>query len=251
MRWQVGVTTVPMRRATLLPQTLSSLRAAGFPSPRLFVDGDGDTAGWQTEFGCDATCRATPVLLVANWVMGLFELYFRDPHADRYAMFQDDVICLRNLREYLDACEYPDRGYLNLYTAPSNRLFLQDETGWHPSNQRGKGACALVFSRDAVQTFFAHFYDHVITRPLDSPEFGWRRLDGAICETFLKAGWREYVHGPGLVKHVGVQPSFNKAAWATAENARELLPNWRHQAAFEGWWPGDQFDAMQFARSTI
>ena len=37
LRWVYGVTTVPERRADLLPRTLVSLDRAGFPSPRIFV----------------------------------------------------------------------------------------------------------------------------------------------------------------------------------------------------------------------
>jgi hypothetical protein len=37
--WAYGITTVPSRLTTLLPRTITSLAAAGFDKPHLFVDG--------------------------------------------------------------------------------------------------------------------------------------------------------------------------------------------------------------------
>lgn len=53
-RWSYGVTTVTERRDTLLPQTLASLKAAGWDNPRLFVDG---VNGGFDHFGLPVTYR--------------------------------------------------------------------------------------------------------------------------------------------------------------------------------------------------
>ena len=119
MNWAYGVTTVPRRRDDLLPRTLASLRAAGWDSPRLFVDGDDDTVSWSREFGLPVTARKPLVRVTGNWLLGMVELYVRDPHADRYAIFQDDVVFCRNARAYLDSVPAPERGYMNLHVSKS------------------------------------------------------------------------------------------------------------------------------------
>lgn len=118
IKWQYGITTVPRRRDDELPRTLHSLALAGFDKPRLFVDGCDDTRSWMNEFGLEVTPRHPPVKAYGNWLLALAELFIRDPAADRYAIFQDDIIASKNLRKYLDRCTYPVRGYWNLYTLP-------------------------------------------------------------------------------------------------------------------------------------
>ncbi len=43
---------------------------------------------------------------------------------------------------------------------------------------------------------------HTAERPQDVT-WGWRRIDGGIAEAMNKAGYREMVHNPSLVQHVG------------------------------------------------
>jgi hypothetical protein len=212
--WAYGVTTIQKRRSDLLPQTLASLKAAGFDKPRLFVDGETDGQSWQREFGLEITTHSPALKVHGNWILSLYELYLRAPDAERFALFQDDLLCCSNLRKYLDSCEYPDGpvnakqspGYWNLYTAPSNQQLAKRE-GFYESNQCGKGALALVFSRQAVITLLSA--EHMVQRPQDK-ERGWRAVDGGIVDSMRKAGWKEYVHNPSLVLHTGVVCSFDK-----------------------------------------
>lgn len=214
LSWCYGVTTVPRRRDDLLPRTLESLKAAGFDAPRLFVDGarNREAVWWEDKFKLDVTARFPNVRTAGNWVLSLYELYYRSPLADRYALFQDDLVTYHNLRAYLDHCTYPDKGYLNLYTFPPNRQLPPPRVGqtarflegWYPSNQFGRGAVALVFSRAAVVTLLSA--EHLTERPQD-PKRGHRSIDGGIVDSFRKAGWREYVHNPSLVQHTGEQSS--------------------------------------------
>lgn len=218
MKWSYGVTTVKDRLSDLLPMTLYSLKLAGFDSPRLFLDGD-DGSRLPRDWTYPITTRVPRIRTYGNWILGLAELFIREPAADRYAMFQDDFVTYRNLRRYLEQSPYPHHGYLNLYTFPSNQDIAPLDSagharvGWYESRelengpirngkkqQTGRGAVALVFNRDAVLTLLQH--QHIVERPMDST-YGHRRIDGGIVTAMNKAGWREYVHNPSLVQHIG------------------------------------------------
>jgi len=263
IKWAYGVTTVPSRRAELLPLTLRSLSAAGFDKPKLFVDGSpsSDAASWESEFGLEVVTRYPAIRCHGNWVLSLYELFIRNPTADRYALFQDDFVTYKNLRKYLEACPYPGvvpdgtgkykpatpgvtPGYWNLYTFPENQqrfpmegLTGRRKYGWMESNQCGLGAVALVFSREAVIAVIGS--RHMTERPMD-PERGWKKVDGGIVESMVKAndagittGWREYVHHPSLVQHIG--------RVSTVSNPpHQQAPSFR----------GEEFDAMELIRET-
>lgn len=218
-RYAYGITTVPTRRDDLFPRTLSSLKGAGFPSPRIFVDGDSDTESWRREFELEVTSHYPHIKTYGNWVLALGELYIRDPWADRFCIFQDDFVTYKNLRIYLDALEMPERGYWNLYTFPKNQIKSPSESyvGWYLSNQKGLGAVALIFSRDGVTTLLSAM--HMIERPKDLQR-GTKAVDGGIVTAMNKAGWREYVHTPSLVQHTGFQSSMGNPKQALALSFR-------------------------------
>lgn len=203
--WAYGVTTVPQRKTGLLLKTIESLRSAGFPSPRLFVDGCPDPREYH-HFGLEVVTRYPQIRAYGNWYLALCELYFRSPTADRFAIFQDDIALYRNLRTYLDWCPFPGelntrpKGYWNLYTFPHNQLLSGGKTGWYPSDQMGKGALALIFNREGVRFLLSN--SHMIDR-VQNPHRGYKSIDGAVVEAMKNAGWKEYVHNPSLVQHLG------------------------------------------------
>lgn len=215
IKWAYGITTVPIRRTTTLPVTIQSLIMAGFDTPRLFIDIQAKpylpdlVKEYQTDFGLEITIRDTNIRTFGNWILALMELYIRHPHADRYALFQDDIIACTNLREYLDHVQYPNAGYINLITYPQNdkekhrhALVMQIDantmTGWYPSNQMGKGAQGLVFNRDAVLLLLSNH--NILKRP--QSDKGWQNIDGGINEVMKRAGYIEYVHTPSLITHI-------------------------------------------------
>lgn len=214
MKWAYGVTTVPARRKGCLSRTLVSLCAAGFPEPRLFVDGDRDGLSWQREFERETTARYPATGIVGAWMLAAWELYMRNPAADRFAVFQDDLTAYRNLRKYLEG-SWPERGYVNMFTFRENERIASRPRGWYEGadveggsgqvyhgkrQQSGRGAVALAFTREAFQDLLRS--DHLVRKPL-SAAHGDRRVDGSIVEAMNKAGWREYVHNPSLVQHTG------------------------------------------------
>lgn len=199
--WAYGVTTVPSRRFTTLQRSLESLTRAGFERPRLFVDGTLDVDSYKT-LNCPLTMRDTNVKAYGNWILSLVELYIRQPQAERYAIFQDDVIYAQNLRDYLNTIEMDNKTYLNLYTAPSNNVVKPRDfqRGFYPSNQYGRGGLALVFDNDGVRLLFHH--SHIINKPkaVRNPT---QSLDGAVIEVMRQSGWKEMVHAPSLTQHIG------------------------------------------------
>jgi len=233
MIWSYGVTTVPSRWNDLLPTTLQSLKSAGFDRPRLFVDG---LVQNPDVYGLPVTQRGDRIRTYGNWVLGLAELYIREPSADRYAMFQDDLLTYRNLRQYLEAVEMRERCYWNLLTFPVNHALCEGKKGFFLSNQRGKGAVGLVFSREAVKTLLSH--QHMIDRVEDRTqhsrtkwERGWESVDGGVVSALSKAGYVEMCHNPSLVTHIGHKSSMEHPQYPPP-------PAWR----------GEEFDALQLLK---
>jgi hypothetical protein len=222
MEWSYGVTTVPDRLGTLLPRTLESLKLAGFDNPRIFIDGCCEREVPEHLAKYALTCRSPKVRTFGSWMLAAMELVFRQPNADRYALFQDDMVTYLNLREYLEGCTFPEQGYWNLYTFPQNEKPIK---GWYESNQLGKGAVALVFSNKGMRTLLAQQY--MIDRVL-SPTRGWKALDGGIVSAYKKINWKEFVHNPSLVQHTGEQ---------------SVMGNSRH--ALANTFKGEDFDATE------
>ena len=227
MKWAYGITTVPQRIDDLLPRTLESLSSAGFDNPRLFVDGEKNPTKYD-QCGLEVTTRYPTVRTYGNWILTLWELYIRQPNAERYAIFQDDFVTYKNLRCYLEECPFPEHGYWNLYTFPDNQeLAPEGTTGWYESNQWGRGAVALIFNKAGVKLLLGH--QHMIDRPEDAHR-GWKAVDGGVLTAMKKSDWKEYVHNPSLVQHTGTLSSMRNSPHKEAIsfrgeefNALELL----------------------------
>lgn len=238
VKWAYGVTTVPQRFDKLLPDTLASLKLGGFDKPRLFIDSminPEEHAKCKAYYKLEVTCRSPRVGVFGNWVLSIWELYLRDPTADRYVIFQDDIVVCRNLRQYLNTYRYVDSIYWNLYNMPVNEaLRPSDDTGWYDSSQSGLGALALVLSRPALVTLLQSPY--FTAYPQDCHK-GTRSIDGAVAVSFKNIGWKERVHYPSLVQHVGMQTSMvhvKKKPNPPSESFR-----------------GENFDAMELIKGRV
>ena len=214
--WAYGITTVASRIASgLLERTILSLAKGGFDNPRLFIDGLPIEA--LPDFAKDrqVTIRNPAIRLYGNFHLGLSELYIREPHADRYAMFQDDMVTYPNLRQYLESCEYPKRGYLNLYTFRENEK--SDRQGWYLSNQLGKGAVALVFNNETLVKLLKNGFwltRHAIKHT--NAARSWKFVDGGVVEAMRQQGCKEFVHYPSLVQHTGTMSTLGNSRHAQA-----------------------------------
>lgn len=198
MKWAYGVTTVPSRKGELLPRTLASLKKGGFPEPRLFVDGLKDPSDYDC-FGLEVTARFPGIQMGGNWILCLWELLLRDASADFYAIFEDDFVTYKNLRQYLENCKYPEKGYWNLNTLPKNERKAAEREGWFSSDQLGKSAVALVFDKLSVTKLLGTEY---LTEVLSTKK-SCESIDGVIVIALKKSQWTEYVHMPSLVQHTG------------------------------------------------
>lgn len=242
-----GITTIPERRSTTLPITLKSLANAGFDSPILFID-DRDDSGWGLEYdmttaplylGLNKVYRTNGRIgAFGHWLLSLWELFVRNPHADLYCLFQDDIIVSRNLRLYLDSITFPSRGYCNLYLFPSNEKNVpQREYGFHKSVQNGKSATALVFNAESVHVVLSS--SHTIRKLRGRNRSAHKSIDGGVVQAFKdcdpKGTWHEYIHNPSLVQHIGDVSTLGNPDVATTGNK----DHWKAMT-----FKGEDFDCM-------
>lgn len=237
MIWSYGITTVPARKVDLFPRTLASLALAGFDTPRIFVDGA--SSGYGSGYGhpfLEITYRNPVIKTVANWHLALLELYIRSPRADRYALFQDDIVLYKNLRQYLDQSPYPIKGYLNLFTFPRNQdRAPANHIGWFESDQTGLGAVALIFDNLTARILLGSM--HLINKHQDQQR-GTYALDGGVIDSLKERGWKEYCHSPSLVNHVATSTTMN------------YHPNHPQTFAQAYSFRGEQFDALELLKES-
>jgi hypothetical protein len=176
---------------------------------------------------------------MGNWLLALWELYVREPMADCYALFQDDLITCKNLRAYLDTHRWPEQAYLNLYTFPDILKQAHGKKGWFKTNQMGKGAVALIFSHENVMELLASRF---ITARIQEPVHGWRSIDGAVSTAMHLIGWKEYAHNPSLVQHTGVESTFDKRFRNNQESGFPIH-RWPPEM-FADSFPGEEYDAL-------
>ena len=238
--------TVPSRMDNLLIRTLDSLKKGGFESPRLFVDGALDCTpeqfqSYATRFKelDGVVFRGNPLKTCGNWWLSMWELYIRNPLADRYVLFQDDLVTYIGLREYLEYSTYEPKTYWNLYTFPHNTL-LAPTTGWHDSDQFGKGTVALVFDNVSLKELLSAKYmvERFSSINLMTGKIVTDSIDGGIVSAmcrgegaFESLGYRERIHNPSLVQHTGLESSMGNNKHPLADtfcgeewDVRELIP---------------------------
>ena len=185
------------------------------------------------------------------------------PHAPRptsYAIFQDDVLAVKNLREYIDA-RFPrtedhnhvfhdeltdKKAYLNLYTFLNNEQVIAQAApvGWHEGSQlsnsnplkqqRGRSALGLVFSPEGLRTLLGA--PTFVNKPAAS-ERATVNLDGAVATAMNAHGWREWIHNPTLLHHTGLVSSLR----TRLHGETTMCPFPPAES-----WRGEDCDAMEF-----
>ena len=169
----------------------------------------------QTIVGFDCVCRHPTIGAYGNWMLTAWELYLRNAYADFYAIFEDDMVMCLGTKQYIESMDYPENSYLNLFTFATNehKVFGKPK-GWHLSDQLGKGAVALVFNRPAFITLLKQ--PHFVDEPYRRRQFN--NTDGAIQHAMtVQAGFREYIHNPSLVQHIGTESILKHSKRAEAK----------------------------------
>lgn len=181
LKWSYAITTSPDRnviRDRLFRESVVSLDIVGFDRPRI--------------------CYDPGVGAFGNWVIAATTIYHDNPWADRYAIFQDDIVCSRNLREFIERSNLPDNSYLNLCLWPGN---ADGRQGWYAAPDGcGLGAQTLVFSNKALGALLQSSW--IVDHAKDDHN-GRRAIDGIVKTAMEEAGFVEFVHGPSPVKHTG------------------------------------------------
>lgn len=227
IKWATQVTTVLERRRTLLPNTLKSLHLAGFPDPTIYVDGH--KGPWEEiEEHYNVVYREKRIRPYGHWLLAILETMIRNADAHYFLSAQDDFVAYKNLRQYLEYCisnrRYPNKGYWNLFSPENEKLVPIDKntstpiTGWHLSNQCGKGAVCLVFSRATLSTILATRF--LIHKPIGHPNRAYRNIDGAVVEAVRQTGGQEWVHYPSLVQHTGLTSSMGQQTYPLSDSFR-------------------------------
>lgn len=208
LKWSYGVITTPNRR-DLLERSLTSLEIAGFGDPLIGIDGCDDASAYAA-LKYDITCRKFRGDNFINWFLTANEVYLRDPFADLYAVFEDDLIISAGAREYIEkSTEKIDDGYFNLFTWPDNqRKVPATYAGWFIANQKGLGAVGLVFRRNDFMGLLStpgmlHHARNMDIPPGKTKRRGLWYVDGLIVTAMSRLGKIEYCHSPSIVQHTG------------------------------------------------
>ena len=198
--WAVGVTTAP-RQVPTLSECLAGLARAGWPTPRIFVDGN---VSIPQEFAhLPQTVREPRMGAWPSYYLALAELLMRHPQADAYLLVQDDALVCDDgeLRVYLEDVLWPGKraGIASLFCS---RAYTQPRAGWYSFQGAWVwGALAFVFSREAAQQFLAD---------LAVVQHRWTRSRNPLADIDWRIGqwaWQNdvplYYPTPSLVQHIG------------------------------------------------
>ncbi len=174
MNFAVAVTTAP-RPLPTLERTLASLERAGFDRVRVVGDVNRDGA-WP------------------NWLRAVRTLLAESAAADALLVCQDDIICCRHLREYLERTMWPDAS-VAVCSPYCPAPYRGDRQGWH-QERRGwylVGALCWAIPRAAAEAILCDL-GHVESR---------NRIDARVGRWALQTRRSVWYHTPSLVQHIG------------------------------------------------
>lgn len=187
--WSVGITTAPREKPTL-QRTLASLQSAGWEQVRVFADGE-----CEVPSGYMVTRREPASGAFSNWFLGLAELIQRQPKAKWYAMFQDDLVLCRGVRERVESLDWS--GVLSLYQSVHHR---SNKTQLYSGGRGFVGALGLVFDHQTAHKLISSDLgiSHRLRRTRQND---W--IDGAIGQWCKQNDVPLWIHGPSLCQHTG------------------------------------------------
>lgn len=244
-RWAAGVTTAP-RNSPTLKRSLDSIRAAGF-DPVIFAEPETPLSGIEAEI----VQRRAKLGVVVNWIQGLQDLLARFPDAQALAMFQDDILLCKGVREFLEHDLWPrrDSGVVSLYCPNAKGYERESFTGTRRISQKNLiGACAMVVPRHVAELIvtgqhrnkwrgFAEGGQSAINDPAR-----WKALDAFIGHALAAAGLSADFYDPSLVQHIGKTSTlYGKLSIHAKRQGREFRRSKR--------FPGEDAKASEVYRS--
>lgn len=233
----VGVTTTARANATLT-RTLASLKAGGFDRVWLFSDGGQPKLDRRADLpAIDLVVRTPQAGGWSNFLLALQELNLRFPHADRYAMFQDDVLVPRGLAKWIEANVRSDAAIWSLFCAKHHE---KRTPGWIDV-KAGYGFCgaqaiviparwSLAFLSDAMIVAHKRTPPRLKTPGAKFKKTGEHHIDGAIGLFAARKGQAVKVHYPSLVSHIGDTSTMHPKARLSNSHRKESV------------FPGESYD---------
>jgi hypothetical protein len=199
-RWAVAVTTAPRKPATL-ERSLRSLAAAGFTDVRVFAEPGSTVPKWDVVAVHERTLGP-----FQNWRTSLAALRDEKPDAEFYAVFQDDVLYSRGLKEFLESDLWfaDDIGFVSPYRSEGKKVkgrFIASEKYMdrrEPLRERCRlgnglwGALTYVMPRASVDVLLAD----------EALKIRERTIDLAIHPTLAAKGLRAWYYNPSLAEHM-------------------------------------------------
>ena len=214
-----AVTSCMDRFPNLLPITIESLARARLDD-FLLVSVDGlplDHHSFATVVTSPSTtdfvARPKPLGLVGNWLMTALELFVRHPLAERYCIFQDDVVVDPDLKAAIAATQL-DKKYINLSWASDNEKSAA-------SVPIGNGACGLVFDRAGLLACLGDL--NVLAKPCASGKNKSTGLDFSIALAMRNQGYTEQVFPEPMLAHTGEQSTIANKRWQLDHDLIDLF----------------------------
>ena len=198
--WAVSVTTAP-RQSPTLDRCLSSIVAAGWPQPRIIVDGNVEIPDAWNSF--PITRREPQMGAWPSYFLTLTEMMMRQPRADAYMIVQDDVVLFEHesLRSYLESVlwHHCTPGIVSLFCS---KAYAREKPGWYRLDRNLVwGGQALVFSREAAIRFVAD--PLTVRHRFSEGDRGLANIDWLVGEWAGDTDTPVHVSTPSLSQHIG------------------------------------------------
>lgn len=178
MKWSIGITSAP-RPTSTLERTVESIRQSGWADVPLLCSVDERAKGaWR------------------NWLDTLDTLLKKQPNADVYAVFQDDVVLCRDLRGYAEATLWPQNQEKVALCSPycptvhrgKSRGWNRLKAGWHLC-----GALTWFITPEGARRMLRDL-GHIQARS---------RIDARVGKWAQDARRSIWYHTPSLAQHIG------------------------------------------------
>ena len=201
--WMVGVITAPRTHSTL-KWSLNTIKGAGWDRGIIFNDSADcpiNDPNWPV------VARHSKLGLFRNFILGLYELFLRDTKADAYLIIQDDMLCIENLRSYLEKTLWFDsKPHIISPFAPYNvnhTAYPNIHGDWRSTDMYTAGPNSLVLSNETTRAILSDM-DDVIGYHEEAVARGDSFEDLGIYHWANRHGYKTYWPIHGLIDHIGL-----------------------------------------------